>query len=201
MKSASSIFAVLLFAGMVSPASAHGAIPGAGDFYNGMLHPLLDPTYLLAFISLGLLIGQHAPISGQFALPTFALALIAALAAPPIMPAPFPQPVVLGLVLVAGLLVAISLDIGAYVPSLFGAVFGGLIGINSKLDAILEGLSWQFLAGSALGACIAVVLLGGLIAALDQPWQRIGVRVLGSWTAASAFLVIALAVASPKVGG
>jgi len=52
------------------------------------------------------------------------------------------------------------------------------------------------LAGTATGAILAVVLLGGLAARIGCLWQGIPVRVLGSWTAARAFLVIALSIAA-----
>lgn len=201
MKPASAFCAIILFAGLVTPASAHSPFPGAGDFYNGMLHPLLVPAYLLAIISLGLLFGQHAPVSSQYAMPAFALTLVTALCIPPATSEPIPQSIMLGFVFVAGFVVAASLNVGVYLSAIFGTAIGGLIGMNSKLDALAEGLSWLSLAGSALGAVLAVVALGGTIATLRRRWQRIGVRVLGSWTAASAFLVIALTIASPNAGG
>jgi hypothetical protein len=48
------------------------------------------------------------------------------------------------------------------------------------------------LIGTGIGACLvlAVVVVG--TTRLTRAWQRIGVRILGSWMAASAMLVLAL---------
>ena len=48
------------------------------------------------------------------------------------------------------------------------------------------------LAGTALGACLAVAVVGAMTSYLTTTWQQIAVRVLGSWIAASAILVFAM---------
>jgi urease accessory protein len=161
-----------------------------------MLHPLLVPAHVLAILGLGLLFGQKAPTSSRLAMPAFALALVAASAVPPAIAAPLPQAMLLSLVLAAGLLVALSLDLGAILPGLIGAATGVLIGLDAGHSVLADGQSWLALAGMATGAILAVALLGGLAARLGGFWLGIPVRVLGSWTAASAFLVIALSFAA-----
>jgi len=49
--------------------------------------------------------------------------------------------------------------------------------------------------GTALGAVVALAYATFLANYARKPWQRIGVRVVGSWIAASAILVLALTVA------
>jgi urease accessory protein len=61
--------------------------------------------------------------------------------------------------------------------------------------------TWLTLAGTGLGAVLILSYVGGIAAWLRQPWQRIGIRVAGSWTAASALLVLALALVGPKASG
>ena len=188
--------AAIVTVGLCGPAHAHSPLPGVGEFYNGMLHPLLVPAHALAILGLALLFGQKAPNSSRLAMPAFAFALVMALALPPAIAAPLPQAVLLGLVLAAGLVVAFSVDLGAVLPGLVGAAAGILIGLDVGHNAAADGLSWLGLAGTATGAILAVVLLGGLAARIGCLWQGIPVRVLGSWTAASAFLVIALSIAA-----
>ena len=48
------------------------------------------------------------------------------------------------------------------------------------------------LVGTALGACLAVAVVGAMTSYLTTAWQQIAVRVLGSWIAASAILVFAM---------
>jgi hypothetical protein len=46
--------------------------------------------------------------------------------------------------------------------------------------------------GFAVAAIVIVALAMAIAMLARRPWQRIGVRVLGSWIAASAILVLAL---------
>jgi hypothetical protein len=48
------------------------------------------------------------------------------------------------------------------------------------------------LIGTALSAMLLVVLLAALPPRFSRDWQRIGLRIVGSWIAASAVLVLAL---------
>lgn len=201
MKALPGTVAAVFAFGFAGPAAAHSPFPGVGEFYNGMLHPLIVPAHLLAVLGLGLLFGQNAPKSSRYAMPAFAVALVSALAVPPTAAAPLPQAVLLGLVLAAGLLVALSLDLGAVLPGVVGAAAGALIGLDAGHNALVDRQSWLALAGMAVGAILAVTLVGGLVAWLGPRWRGIPVRVLGSWTAASAFLVIALSFASRGADG
>ena len=178
-------------------ASAHSPFPGVGDFYNGMLHPLLVPAQLLALVAAALVIGQHAPKSSRFALPAFALALVIALVLPLLGMPGAPAAVPLALALAAGLVVAASLDIGVLGSAALAGLLGLLVGSTAGHDALADGLSGLSLAGTALGALVFVVIVAGLVSRFRRPWQKIGVRVLGSWVAASGFLVLALSLA-PK---
>jgi hypothetical protein len=48
------------------------------------------------------------------------------------------------------------------------------------------------LIGTALGGIVLMVVIVEIATRLTHPWQRIAARVLGSWIAASAILVLAL---------
>ena len=48
------------------------------------------------------------------------------------------------------------------------------------------------LIGTGIGASIALGLVVETASRMARDWQQIGVRVLGSWTAASALLAIAV---------
>ena len=49
-------------------------------------------------------------------------------------------------------------------------------------------------AGAGVGACLVLILVAGLAEMPRRDWQRILVRVLGSWCAAAAALVLALSI-------
>lgn len=178
-------------------ASAHSAFPGVGDFYNGVVHPLLDPAQLLPAVAAGLVIGQHVPSSSRLALPAFGLAIGLGLVASSVAFPLFSAQASLIATLVAGLLVAVSFDIGGLGSAVVAAVLGLAIGTTAGRESAADGLPWTAFAGTAVGAIVLVILVAGLGAVLTRPWQKIGFRVLGSWLAASAILVLALSFAIP----
>jgi urease accessory protein len=102
--------AALLFVVAAAPASAHSPVKGIGTFYNGMLHPYLVPAHLLVLLALGLMIGQHAPGSSRYSLPTFVATFFASAALMSWFPiVPLPETILLVVSLLAGLMVAASI--------------------------------------------------------------------------------------------
>jgi urease accessory protein len=53
-------------------------------------------------------------------------------------------------------------------------------------------MAYVIMLGTWLGAVLVLVALAEVTARLTRHWQLIGLRVLGSWIAASAILVLAL---------
>lgn len=176
-------------------AAAHSPIKGIGVFYNGLLHPVLVPSHLMVLAAIGLLVGQHAPRQSRVVLPVFAIAAAAALALTGGMPAP-PRWLPLAVALAAGLAVA-SGRLPEMVSWLLAAAAAVAVALDSKPDGIPADQAWLALSGTGLGAALAIVYLGGLSAWLDRPWQKIAIRALGSWIAASAMLVLTLDLLAP----
>jgi hypothetical protein len=54
-----------------------------------------------------------------------------------------------------------------------------------------------FLLGSALAALATTLLPSAVVVSLEAGWQRIGVRIVGSWLAAVGAMILALPHASP----
>ena len=61
------------------PAHAHGNIEGAGDFYSGLLHPILVPAEALGIIGIGMALGVAGKRAGPTGLSALALGLVAGL--------------------------------------------------------------------------------------------------------------------------
>jgi hypothetical protein len=180
-----------------SLAQAHGDIDGLNRFVSGALHPLLVPAHAVALLALGLLVGQRSLAVGHHALTALLMALLASL-------------------VVAGTATGLDLDIWvlligagcalavvaalAVPPWLLGwaaALIGVGIGLGSAPDSTDSAARWTSLAGTGLGVFLTVTLVAGVTDTLRQPWTRIGMRVVGSWLAASALLVLALAATGP----
>ena len=198
-------FAVItgsILATLVLPdaAEAHAPIKGIGTFYNGLLHPVLVPAHLLTIFGLGLLLGQHAPQASRVAWFGFVVAFWAGLAGTQLGYA-VPDVVLLALAMSAGLLVALE-HIGHLGIALVLAAGAGLcLGLDSAPEGIAEGERWLALLGTATGGVLLMSYVGGVAAVLVRPWQRIVLRVAGSWTAAGAGIVLALALAGPQTTG
>jgi hydrogenase/urease accessory protein HupE len=181
-------------------ALAHAPIKGIGTFYNGVLHPVLVPAHLLTIFGLGLLLGQHAPQASRVGWFSFVVAFWAGLAGTRLGYA-VPDVVLLALALCAGLLVALDRIGHLGIAFVLAAAAGFCLGLDSAPEGIAEGERWLALLGTATGGVLLISYVGGFAAGLVRPWQRIGVRIAGSWTAAGAGIVLALALAGPQTTG
>jgi urease accessory protein len=183
-------FLILLTA---TPALAHSPIPGVSGFTGGALHPLLVPAHLMALAAFGLLLGQQAPRQRHLLLAIFAASLLSGVGAvTAALAAENPELIVLVAAAVLGLLVALArpLPLIGVGPIVFA------LGVALELDSVPQEISMRAtlltLSGTAVTAFALPALLAVPAAHLNRGWQCIAVRVLGSWIAASAILVLAL---------
>jgi len=160
---------------------------------GGLLHPLTTPAHALALLALGLLVGQQRGAARRVSTTAFAAGLIAGLAAIASALGPTAADVVVLVVAaLAGLLVALArpLPLVAGVPLM--ALSGAALGLDSPPQATSVTVAIAMLIGTGLGACLAFAVVATCAGRLAAAWQRIGMRILGSWIAASALLVLAL---------
>ena len=177
-------------------AIAHSPIKGLDNFYAGFLHPLFVPAHLLPILVLGILFGQQGPARLQAAIIVFLVSVVGGLAATLLSPGWSVELALLVGAAATGVLVALAipLPLAAYVA--LAALLGLMIGIDSAQD----DLGGRGRLAALLGTCIAAYLL--LLYAVvfadffsRRQWQRIGLRIAGSWVAASALLVLSLSFA------
>jgi hydrogenase/urease accessory protein HupE len=160
---------------------------------GGSLHPLAVPAHALALLALGLLIGQQS--GGRRLAPflAFVAGLVAGLAAIAFAFGPTSAAnVLLAAAAVTGLLVALAHPLPAFVSVPLAAIAGIALGLDSPPEAISIAVGTVMLIGTGLGASLAVAAVAAGTSCLRRAWQQIGVRILGSWIAASAILVLAL---------
>ncbi len=186
---------------LMKPALAHAPIKGIGAFYNGLLHPLFVPSHLLVLIALGLLIGQHAPRASRSAWFGFVAGLSVAVAAASNLDIKPPQPVLLGVALAAGCLVILDRAFSAAALATVAVAGGIAIGLDSRPESASHRDFWLALLGSGIGSVLLVSYIGGIAAVLQRPWQRIGIRIAGSWTVACGVIVLAFAMANRTAVG
>ncbi len=178
---------------------AHSPIEGLNNFYNGFLHPIFVPAHLLLLISAGLLVGQLGVRENRAALLAFVIAALAGLIVAWLEPGIGSETFILAAAAAIGLVVAASPRIGLLPGVVIAAVAGFALGADSPQES-LAGRD-KLIAFFGTGVAIYVLFLYPMAMAdycRKRTWQKVAVRVAGSWVAASALLVLALAFATAR---
>lgn len=166
------------------------------DIWRGFVAPLLVPAHVMLVVALGLAIGQQKPRHRLAHLALFAAAILLALAAI-VRPVAVVQAglAVLAVAALMGAIAAWARPVPLLAMTPFTALGGAAIELDSVPDEISMRVSLMMLIGSAAGAVVVVGLVATAASRLAAHWQRIGLRIIGSWIAASAILVLALRLA------
>lgn len=176
-------------------AQAHSPIAGIGTFYGAMLHPLLVPAHALALIALSLALGQQGRRPAQLGLTGLILAFCAGLALALTQTDAAPSETAL---LVVAALLASFVILARPLPAGVMAGAASVIGVMLGLDSAPDPAGPEEMMLAVAGLCVGVVVLSALVAGtcltFEKDWQKIGIRVVGSWIAAAAVLVLALQV-------
>jgi urease accessory protein len=192
---ARALAAVVLLA-PASEAQAHPVFQGLPGFYGGLLHPLFVPVHLMAIAALGLLVGQQAPRWGRGAPIVYVVGLVVGLRAIALAYVPvLTEEALLVLAAGAGLLLALARPLPQVMGLLLAAAAGLAVALDSPPDAVSIAEANITLLGTGFGATVLLLAAAEVSARLTLHWQRIAARILGSWIAASAILVLALRLA------
>jgi urease accessory protein len=188
------VYVWLLVLLSAEPALAHSPIKGIGSFYNGLLHPILVPAHLLLLVSAGLLFGQRGSQKIELILGSFALATLTGLTAAWFSIFSEMETSILVLAATIGLLIAVNPQIRLQWYIVIALLTGFFLGI----DSAQEELFGKDKLASLFGSGVAIYFLSLYPMALanyfnKKSWQKIGIRILGSWVTASSLLVLALA--------
>ena len=172
-------------------AEAHLVQTGFGPFYDGISHLALTPDDLLSVVALALLAGLCGPRAGRlalFALPGAWLAGgVVGLARPVVDASPVLTTLsflILGVMVVAGRPVP-----AAWVAAIAGA-FGFVHGFLNGAAMARVGLGFVGLLGIIAAVFALVTLLAALVVSRRRPWDRVAVRVAGSWITAVGLLML-----------
>jgi urease accessory protein len=174
-------------------ARAHTVIPVVGGFPGGLLHPLLVPAHALTLIALGLLAGTFSRHTQIALLAAFAAAAILGFALIAMAySATQAETLILCLGAAVGLLLAANIIPPAPVAAILTASIAAAMIFDSVPPVLTISGTMLSLTGTALSA-IALAAAAALVSGALPPHIRsIGVRVAGSWIAASAIMVLAL---------
>ena len=176
-----------------STALAHVPIEGINNFYNGMLHPVLVPSHLLLLIATGLFIGQQGIAENLGAFVVFLVATVVGLVVAWFSIELNLEVMLLCFAVITGILIAINPVVSLLGCSLIAALVGFSLGADSGQVAMSGKEKLATLFGSGVGIYLLLLYPMGLVDRFNRKaWQKIGVRVIGSWLAAASFMVIAL---------
>ena len=174
-----------------SLAQAHTPAKDIGSFYNGLLHPILVGPHLLVLIVFGLLLGQQGMTTLRAAVPVFLLALIIGLGVTVFDISLDAELVLMFATVLFGILVAMERHLPLVVCMLLSGALGLILGLDSSQPGLSGLARFSTLSGTAISALLCLTIIAGITELLKRPWQRIGIRILGSWGTASALLVLA----------
>ena len=174
-------------------AFAHSPIEGIGSFYNGMLHPVLVPAHLLLLIAVGLFLGQQGSKKVERPLGVFGVSTILGLFMAWFSIGSGLETIVLTLAATVGLLVAISPQMPSSGRTLIALLAGFSLGIDSAQEELFGKDRFVSLFGSGVAIYFLVFYPLAIADYLNKKsWQKIGIRIVGSWVAASSLLVLTL---------
>ncbi|MFN4283164.1 MAG: HupE/UreJ family protein [Alphaproteobacteria bacterium] len=181
-----------------APAAAHSITPGTSGFTDGLQHPFGIPAHVMILLAAGLLLGQRdvgrwaAPLYGFLAGFALGLALGPLLTDPPLERAA--AVALLALAAVSGVMIAWARPWHTALLAPLLALAGFALGFDSAPDGSLQQ-TLAALAGTGFAAIFALLnlaMLANYVRMDARPWRAIGLRVVGSWIAAAAIMVLAL---------
>lgn len=176
---------------------AHAPLEGLGNFYNGLLHPVFIPAHLLLLLALGLFIGQQGFDNNRSSLAIFAIGAFGGLVLAWFSFDVEINSYLLAAALVLGILVALELNLSSRWLSLFAFSAGLLLGMDSTQETLVGKDKVAALLGTGVGLYFLQLYPIALSDYFNKkPWQKIGIRVIGSWITAISFLVLALAMSA-----
>jgi urease accessory protein len=189
-------FAAALLLTGAQAAQAHFVIPGASGFSGGLLHPLFVLSHALALVALGLLLAAQPVRIRLWLIAAFVLAMLLSFELVSLAFATNSgELAALILAAMTGLLLASGWKIPGTAAALLSAGLGAAILFDSVPAVPTVRETIISLCGTALSATALIAVTAFASAALPALWQRIGIRIAGSWIAASAVLVLALRLA------
>lgn len=176
---------------LVFPAQvfAHLVTTGMGPIYDGIGHFLLSPEDMVPVIALSLFAGLRGAAAGRsimFLLPLawftgglagFSADSMDSLLIPALS------------FLIFGGLVASDINLPVKAVSAFALLFGLIHGFLNGM-ALRGGVGALGLVGTVIMMFIFITLISAFVVSLKKMWERIAVRVFGSWIAATGILIL-----------
>ena len=187
------VVSVSLFLTLTAAAQAHSVNKQFGDFYGGMLHPVTALEHLLPILGLGLLAGQQSASNARWVLLLFpAGLLLGAALGGNLGPSPYIEWFNRFSFLAIGVLVAGAVRLPPVALALAAVTFGISHGYENVADISSTVAMHLFVPGVVFTGLAMIAIFAAFTVSREAPWQKMVVRVLGSWIAAVGILVAGL---------
>jgi hydrogenase/urease accessory protein HupE len=149
--------------------------------------------HLLPILGLSLLAGQYGPRRARWVLLLFPLGLLVGATLAGYVEPLWPIIWFNRLSIVAvGLFVAAAVRLPLPVLGTTACVLGLSHGVENTADVSSSIAMHLFLPGVVVAGVAMVAIFAAITVLMDVPWQRIAVRVVGSWIAAIGIMVLGL---------
>lgn len=167
-----------------------------GAFLDAAIHPLTELDHVLAFFALGLFAGQQGAPAAWRSLAAFVAGLLFGIILSAVLPASTGALRFLGVfnlasLFVLGSLVAAALRPPVWLVGFLAVLFGASHGLENGID-LAEALSVLSVLGVLAAGLVAAAPVAALVVSLCAGWQRVAVRVAGSWIAAIGLIALGL---------
>ena len=186
---------VLLWSGVADPntAQAHLVTSGAGPFFDGVAHFFVSLDDLLVVVALSLFAGLLGKASARWVLLSLPLAWLIGMLLGVHFAMPWDSDAwATGVtLLVAGLILAVNPTLPVWGVVVMVAALGFCHGSWNGVAMRATQTSTIASLGIMTAASVVTLLLSATAASVHIPWQKIALRVIGSWIAAFGLLAIA----------
>jgi urease accessory protein len=187
------LFALALLVLWPEVSEAHSPIPGIGAFYGGFLHPILVPSQLVLLLAVNLAVGGSSGSSARSGSVAIIVGLAVGLALGSLLPvAALSSTILLVAALVFVIPVIVAATLAPSVALLCSCAAGLLVGFDSAPESGTFVAMLLASVGTIVGGALLTLIVLALSLSVSRDWQRIGIRVLGSWIAAASILVASL---------
>lgn len=186
---------VVVLALVPQAASAHGSLAGGGGFYAGIAHPFLAWEHTIVLIGLGLLIGSLGRLNGRIPLLCLLIGLCAGLASEPILQLAWSGTFVLVLAVTAGIALVVGKPLPLALTAILALITGAAVALDTGVPPPPNMTAVEVYApyfGVTVGVFLIVLNAMAVATWATHPPFTIGVRMVGSWIAAIALMLLAL---------
>jgi urease accessory protein len=170
---------------------AHLANGRFGDFYAGSFHLLTAIEHVIPLIALGLIAGQQGKKVSRSYVIVIPLALvIGTYIGINFSGNNFSIYVNSFSFLIIGILIAWNMQLPNWLLILIASIFSITLGYSNGTAFELTLSKFNYTIGVAVAGLIVTSIFAGIVLSLKKDWQKIAVRVAGSWIAAIGLITL-----------